>query len=279
MGQKGPLLEDTIRTEFAMTPIFIVGSGRSGTSILLNTVRKTLDLPSHGEGHFFPMMLALNTATNQYFDRRKFQAKSPNHMLHNVDIKAFRRLLAEPVRKVFVDMYGEDGFVDKTPGRDGIVAIPHMQTVFPGMRVIYAQRRGLEVVRSAVRKFPHADFKTHCEIWRDCMVAWKASSARLRCDYIELDQFDLHTKPEAVTNQLAAFLELDDEQREKMLGFFQNDRPQSSGNLNEVVRAIGDLGWTDEQIDTFREICGEVMQECGYSETESYFAESEHADG
>jgi hypothetical protein len=245
---------------------------------MLNTVRKTLEMPHHGEGHFFPIMHALHRATNMYFERHKFQAKSERHMLHHVDIAEFRNLLVEPVRTVYHNLYGGDGFVDKTPGKDGIVAIPHMQKVFPTMRVIYAQRRGLEVIRSAVLKFPQADFRTHCEIWRDCVMSWKESRERLRCAFYEVDQFDLHHYPELVTARLSTFLELSEEQSEKMLGFFRSDRPQSSGALNEVPRSIDELDWSAEQIDIFREVCGEAMEACGYSETASYYSDAKLAE-
>ncbi|WP_291841581.1 sulfotransferase [Maricaulis sp.] len=255
-----------------MEPIFVVGSGRSGTSILLNTIRKTTGLPGHGEGHFYPVVLMLNRAVNEYFARRKRQAENPNHMLHHVDAAKFRKAMMEPVRDMYQEFYGSTAFVDKTPGLDGITAIPLMQRGFPGMKVVFAKRRGIEVVRSAVKKFPHVDFEGHCQSWAKCMAAWRVSRARLQCDFVEIDQFEIAQNPEKVVRDLGVVLRLDDEQRAQMLGFFQNDRPQSSGDLNATPKSIDEVEWTAEEIATFREVCGEVMFEFGYSEGAEYFA-------
>lgn len=256
-----------------MGPIFVVGSGRSGTSILLNTIRKTTGLQGHGEGHFYPILLALDKAVSQYFLKRDRQAENPKHMLHHVDAAKIRKAMLEPVRATFEELYDSSPFVDKTPGLDGITAIPHMQNGFPGMKVVFAKRRGIEVVRSAVKKFPHVDFEGHCHSWAKCMAAWRVSRGSLRCDFVEIDQFDIANKPEQVVNKLGAALGLDEPQRERMLSFFQNDRPQSSGDLNAVPKSIAEVEWSDEQIATFREICGDAMREFGYSESANYFAE------
>jgi hypothetical protein len=260
-----------------MKPVFVVGSGRSGTSVLLNTIRKTTDLSGHGEGHFYPLVLNLNRAVNQYFERRRHEGKNPQHMLHHVDVAELRDAVIAPMRDVFVDLYDGQSFVDKTPGPQGIAAIPFMQSIFPGMKVIYAKRRGIEVVRSAMLKFPHVDFEGHCENWATCMSGWKLSASRLSCDYVEIDQFNIARTPENVVEELAGLIGMDDDQKTKMVEHFERDRPQSSGDLNASARSIDEVDWTDEQIEIFRRVCGEMMDEFGYSESSSYFVDEASA--
>lgn len=257
-----------------VSPVFIVGSGRSGTSILLNTVRKSARLVSHGEGHFFPIINMLEQANATFYHRNRGRAVNDRHMLHHVPPGQVTNLTRHLVRRIYKDVYGHREFVDKTPGLQGIKSIASMQGVFPSMHVIYAQRRGLEVVRSAMLKFPEVGFKTHCEIWRDCVMTWRDIRPELDCPFLEVDQYEILHNPEKVTEQLAHLLGFSDRQKGQMLTCFQVDRPQSSGDLNQVPKSIDELGWTAQQIGEFRAVCGPAMEVCGYSETETYYSEA-----
>lgn len=256
-------------------PIFIVGNGRSGTSVLLNTIRKTLDIPGHGEGHFHPLAYELMTATNRYFSKHEPRAKSESHLLHHVDLDVIRKKIRKVIAETYSEQYGGEFFIDKTPGPQAIQAVPFIQDAFANTKIIYAHRRGIEVIRSAMKKFPHVEFEGHCKIWRNSMTNWRTARSQLHIPYLEIDQHDIANSPSFVSKRIGALLELNDEHIATLEKHFTNDRPQSSGDLNTGMVSLETSGWDEEQIKIFRQICGPVMTEFGYSEGSDYRLSSE----
>ncbi|MGJ8560383.1 MAG: sulfotransferase [Litorimonas sp.] len=255
-------------------PIFIVGNGRSGTSVMLSTVRKTLSWKYHGEGHLYPLLRELSLASNKYFDspRIKNLSKSDAHLIHHIKRPAVNRRLAKLVRELFLEIYGTTEFVDKTPGPASILSLPILQAAFPKMKIIHMKRRGIEVVRSAVKKFNKTDFETHCNIWKRALANWDIVEPRLIVPHITIDQNTLATEAEVTVERLKEFLDLNPKQAQAMLGFFQNDRPQSSGNLNKGGISLETSGWSDEEIEIYRRVGNKMMARHGWSEDEKYFA-------
>ncbi|WP_156811892.1 sulfotransferase family protein [Robiginitomaculum antarcticum] len=256
-------------------PIFIVGSGRSGTSVLLNTLHKTLNLPCHGEGHFYPLALPLITATNDFFEKHASKSESSSHMLHDVKVEEVRGKIGDMIAEIYKKQYGANVFIDKTPGPTGIEAIPFIQEAFPDIRIIYTKRRGIEVVRSAVRKFPHVAFEGHCEIWRDSMTTWRDARPKLHVPYLEIDQHDIALNPALIAEQIGELLELNPHQVNTVKSYLLTDRPQSSGKLNSGTVNIESSGWDEKEIKIFRKICGPIMTVFGYTEDGNYRIDTE----
>ena len=241
---------------------------------MLATVRKTLNLKYYGEGHLYPLLGDLSRATEKYFNsaRIKNLSKSDAHMIHHVKHSDVDERLAKMVRNIFFDVYGTTEFVDKTPGPMPILSLPMLEAAFPTMKVIHMKRRGIEVVRSALKKFNETDFETHCVIWEQALANWEKIEPRLKVPHITIDQHTLATEPETSVKQLEDFLELTSEQAQTMLGFFQNDRPQSSGSLNKGGVSLESSGWSEEEIEIYRRVGAKMMARHGWSEDESYFA-------
>ena len=256
-------------------PVFVVGNGRSGTSIMLSTVRKTLGWKYHGEGHVYPLLHELLLGVDRYFKSKRVKnlQKNQGHMVTHVKPSQVKNQMPAMFRVVFDGVYGTTEFVDKTPGPNAMLSLPFLYRAFPDMRVIHMKRRGIEVVRSAERKFPDASFETHVKAWAKAINNWEKVEPRLVCPHITIDQYELATNPEDVSRRLGDFLSLTDDQEEAMLGYFQNDRPQSSGSLNLGGVSLEDTGWDDDKIATFRAIGDDIMKRHGWSETEAYFAD------
>ena len=267
------IIEATPKDRFE-GPVFVVGNGRSGTSVMLSTVRKTLEWTYHSEGHFYPLIRDLCIPLDRFFQSKRIVnlSKSPEHMLHHVDISKVNESISKVVFDVFLEIYGTTNFVDKTPGPSAILSLPYLQRVFPTMRVIHMKRRGIEVVRSSVKKFAETDFETHCNSWERALSNWDSVVPELTVPHITIDQNDLSLMPAEVVKELAPFLSLNTAQSETMLKYFETDRPQSSGDLNRGGISIGSSGWTTDQIEIYRKIAAPMMERHGWSESATYYS-------
>lgn len=272
---------DTVRHELSGNvpgPVFIVGNGRSGTSVLLGAVRKTLNWKAYGEGHVHPLAFELSDVAERYFVAQRAATRNRSHMIYKVDQAQFQSAILNVFRNTYLDTFGTERFVDKTPGAQAIRALPLLQTVFPDMRVIFAKRRAIEVIRSAHLKFPETVFEDHALTWKETMRTWEVVRERLAVPYVEIDQYDLKTVPELAVHSLTTLLKLTPAQARNLTIYLATDRPQSSGPLNRGAVSLDESGWTPEQKHWFTDNLGSVMADYGWVETERYFADHS-ADG
>lgn len=253
-------------------PVFIVGAGRSGTSAMLGAVRKTLGWTAFGEGHLYPVAVPLMLATHNYWGDNHAVSVNPKHMLAHVERRQFEDALLRVVRDTCIASHGTTRFVDKTPGPGALAALPYMQRVFPSMRVIYCQRRPIEVVRSAMRKFPDTSFDEHCRLWRNVMTRWVRVRDELSVPYVAVDQRDMRTRPDDVAARVGELLQLRPKQVALFSAFLRDDQPQSSGALNQGEVSISTTGWSNERKARFFALCKPAMDEHGWTEGPAYFA-------
>lgn len=274
-GSTGPSeSSEALGSQGLKGPVFVVGNGRSGTSVTLSTVRKTLGWKYHGEGHFYPVLREMMLASDRYFRSSRIERLAANegHFVHHVKSSRIKFQLADIIRSTYDEVYGTTQFVDKTPGPQAILSLPFLVRAFPDMRIIHMKRRGIEVLRSSRKKFADTPFEDHIQIWKKALENWERVMPKLACPHITIDQHILSTQPEVVTAELSQFLQLSEAQSEAMLGYFTEDRPQSSGDLNRGGVSLAASGWTDEEIALFRAEAGELMRRHGWSEDEAYFA-------
>lgn len=144
--------------------------------------------------------------------------------------------------------------------------------IFPGVRVVYLVRNGIEVVSSRLRfdSFAGLPYQQHCRVWSRSveMAEW----GRDREDFLLLRHERL-LAPETLAETLDtlwSFTCLPPEPRccDRLLKTCYHptsddgkDRPPG-----EVLRRRADRwrDWTDEQRQTFAEICGDAMRYWGY---------------
>jgi hypothetical protein len=272
---------DTVRHELSGNvpgPVFIVGNGRSGTSALQVSIRKTLNWKAFGEGHLHPLAFELNDVTERYFNAKRGATRNRSHMIYKVDQAHLQSAILNVFRNTYLDAFGTERFVDKTPGAPAIRALPLLQTVFPNMRVVFAKRRAIEVIRSARQKFPETTLEDHALTWKESMRTWEVVRERLTVPYVEIDQYDLKTVPELAAHSLTVLLKLTPAQSLNLITYLSTDRPQSSGPLNTGKLSLNNSGWTAEQKRWFMDNLGPVMATHGWVETERYFADHS-ADG
>lgn len=253
------------------SPILIIGSPRSGTSILIKAIKATLGVSGYAEGHFLPLILIVMKAVEDYYGQRERLTTRKSRAVSHVDRENLEEEILALFRKQYESIMPSDTWIDKTPGVAMIQASPYILRTWPRSRFIFAKRRGIECIMSRLRKFPDVPFEKHCHLWKSSMQAWLDVRDSLKSCYVEIEQREISLKPVAVAEKLGKFLYLDSNQVEKLQHIFLTERPQFTGSVEEdKAISIDQAGWTDEQIDIFRHHCGAISKKLGYSESSMY---------
>lgn len=251
------------------SPVFIVGSPRSGTSMLVNAL---LSVGYHGfrEGNFLPFLGTIHKIVDRHFS--VFAEPNPNVLISQVNPE----LLKEQIENIFKDtmekLNATPPWFDKSLNPGMIQAIPTLRRLWPGSVFIFAKRRAIENMVSRIQKFPRHTFEYHCTDWAKNMASWREMRETLPAHaYIEIDQQDLVRKPDVVSKKLAAFLGVKNDEVKKLTGVFKSNRPQETAKGTAVkTYSLEGLPWSREQIAIFKQHCGPEMDEYGYVMDESY---------
>ena len=129
---------------------------------------------------------------------------------------------------------------------------------------------------SCLRKFSgripfEAHFEAHCKLWQECMETWLTIRDQLNGHYLEIEQREISLNSEATASQIGSFLELEQQKINRIADIFANKRAQHTGGGEGVtMMALGETGWSDEQIAIFRKYCTKISEKFGYTESSSY---------
>jgi hypothetical protein len=257
-------------------PVFIVGSPRSGTSILGFALQKAINPKSFSECHVIPLLHQIRQLIVAYYERSGVDFNDKTVMLSHVS----KNQVTQAVDQIFKDLYtqfnGGKEWIDKTPGDLMLESIPLIQAVWPQAKFIFAKRRGIENVVSRLIKFSQLGFADHCRQWAQTMRLWKKQSKMIiPANYIMVDQYDIARRPDHIASSLRLFLDLTTEQGKSVAQAFKQEHPEqtaiSARPQEREALDITELEWSSEQVQVFRSICGDMMQAYGYSETKSYY--------
>jgi hypothetical protein len=247
-------------------PVFVLGAHRSGTSVVGRGLRKSGRYGGYGEGHLLPLLPALIATVRAYYEAEaKAAAAGQFTQLASVSAGVVEEGLASVFGTVAQAQFPAGDWMDKTPGAAMIRAAPLLAQLWPGAKFVFVQRRAIENVASRLRKFPQIAFETHCAEWRDAMAASRDARLRLGEAAITIDWIDLVQVPEKVMAILAPFAGLDLAQAERMLRVLRQDRPQQSCEAFGQVLSLADVPWVAPQRASFILLCGEEMQQAGYT--------------
>jgi hypothetical protein len=250
-------------------PVFIVGSPRSGTSIL------TIALQCAGytgfeEGNFLSLLTRLHQDVDDHF--RDFGTNHQNVLTAHIDQDGLKAQLAALLRAQVEPFYGGRPWFDKTGNPEMITAIPTLRLLWPDSVFIFAKRRGIENIVSRLRKFPQYDFAYHCRDWARNMAGWRAlRAAHPDLKALEVDQRHIAEAPAKTAAALGDFLNLQPSAIETIGQIFTGERPQESApGTAERRMTLASTGWDEAQRLMFRALCGAEMAAFHYTEDEQY---------
>jgi len=250
-------------------PLFVVGSPRSGTSVLVTALRRAA-YRGFNEGNFVGMMDEINRIVDQHF--AMFGTSDPGVIMSKIDKDEVKAALYEPFKRIVERENPVAPWLDKSGNPAVIRRIPELLALWPSGHFIFAKRRGIENIVSRMRKFPSHPFEYHCQDWAANMSAWRKIRnviPNLKC--LELDQRDMIANPEAVSAQLANFLRLSADQQAQLTTAFREERPQrTSEHSTERLYSLQSTGWSPQEVELFMTHCKQEMDWYGYTLDETY---------
>jgi hypothetical protein len=250
-------------------PVFIVGSPRSGTSALVDSL---VSLGYHGfrEGQFLTLITSIGQVVDRHF--ANFSDGNPAVLISKVDKDDLKRRFDRIIGDIVTEANPKTPWFDKTGNPEMILAASVLTRLWPECVFIFAKRRAIENVRSRLIKFPSHTFKYHCADWARNMSVWRNMRERLAPNqFIEVDQQEMIREPQTVAARMCTFLRADPGCEEKLIKTLQSNRPQETeaGAANRVS-TLDSLGWSEDRVDVFLHECQVEMEEYGYTLDESY---------
>jgi hypothetical protein len=259
-----------------LTPIFVTGIGRSGTSALLKSLlshRQVLRPKVLGEapfiGHFTAFLEAYeNDPGNGSYHTKNYKISEPERLA------AFRRLI-EQLHVVPEDPRQRG---DETVRYWPVKAFTRQEhfakfkQLYPSPKILYIIRNGLEVVNSTRRYhgFKHLSFKAICKRWAGSITTNAFLEAEPSCAVIL--HHELIAEPAATMRKAFARIGIDhDDGPGEFLASNVFNSSFSETNDDEQVkdlfasRAAAWESWTEAEQATFIRICGAKMQERGFA--------------
>ncbi len=240
--------------------VFIVGSPRSGTSVLLRAMQTVFGLAARGESHVIPAVARAVFQLNAYYDR--FADASADLLIHQLPVARIEAPMFEAIRAFYREIYEDQGFADKTPSDEAVHGAALIRRIFPDARLIVTRRNGIEVVDSYRRKFS-APFCDACKNWANMMQG--LTLLRQECpDILEVDQFDIANAPSLTADRIAFHLARPD-LAAPLAAFLAGNREDRLSTHDWAHRlTLSDTDWTQEERGVFTMVCGEHMRLHGY---------------
>lgn len=276
--------QDSSTLELALTPdtygrnaVFVVGSPRSGTTAIGNTIQRALNVKSHGESHMAELVDGLIVKATEYVTQSK-AANNKGTLAWEVPAIFVKAQLMDNFRQLYASYYPQKILIDKTPGIPMLEALPTLLQIYPNAKVVYCQRRGIENIDSRMRKFKDVSFATHCKQWVNSINKWASVKKAINEItnkknqwFIEIEQFELATDPVSSLTRISHFLDLKKQALNRMQVYLENSSPQKTSSSPSQTSDLQSIDWTQENKETFLSICANTMVNNGYSLDTRYF--------
>ncbi len=250
---------------YANVPLVLIsGVGRSGTTALRESIGLHPEIHS-SERENNIIYDVLDTAL------RNCTVQSRRYAMRVTDDEydgAFRRLLLSllwPAPRACATSRLL-AFSDLTPER-----ADYLVRLFPGVRIIYVVRNGIEVIASRMRYdgFRHQPFDTHAAVWSLAQHMARWGQDRADFQLIRHENVIAEGGPERETGRICDFLEIP-----FAPGCAENLRRRNyhptpelkpgAGSAPLASRAQRWRDWSEEQLGIFESKCADAMSYFGY---------------
>src|SRR5215469_1917124 len=160
----------------AKSPVFIVGSPRSGTSALV-TALMSIGYRGYNEGNFLPLMAIIDRVVDNHY--AAFGKPNPKVLTAQIDREQLKNGIEQVFKQLTDNAHPYPLWFDKSGHAEMIPAIPTLRRLWPQAVYVFCKRRGIENVASRLKKFPAQGFERHCLGWAKVMTAWRSLRPQL----------------------------------------------------------------------------------------------------
>jgi hypothetical protein len=295
-----PLFALRARREAGPPAPFVVGVGRSGTTLLRLMLDAHPELAIPPETHFLPELieaacrgaapaeLAALASSSRHWGDLGLDAREYERRLAGCERRPDRAIRA--LYRLYAERHGKPRWGDKTPPY--VRRMPVIARALPEARFVHLVRDGRDVLLSRRRRGMGAD-KSIAETaaqWRNRVLAARRQARRLRGRYLELRYEDLVADPEPPLRRICEFIELDYDPG--MLRYHER-APERLAEMNRDLPGAGRRGGRDaaermaahalagepprrdrtaawrsemspEDVAEFEAVAGELLAELGY---------------
>jgi len=207
------------RGEGERAPFFILGSPRSGTTMLRNLLRQNPDLLAPEETFFFRSNASFASTDYQGFYQRNPVVRK-HRALDGIGEEEFaeimagsatRRELSDGYMRRFAELRGKPQarWFDKTP--QNVYGLPLIAALYPEATIVHIHRHPIEVAASARagRALGKHTLTGALNVWLEPMLIFEQCRPILGDRLIEFSIDELKRSPEVTTEWLAGMLDLE----------------------------------------------------------------------
>ena len=252
--------------------VFVIGSPRSGTSVLGWAIAQHQDMWTGPEADF-PYQFGRSRELERIWN---LCAKRKGGWLdrHEVSREEYLASIGLGLDQLFRTRSKGQRWIDSTPAN--VLVAPMLAQLFPNAKFLHIVRDGRWVVNSLMRSGIDVraakDFTTATKTWRTYVNAGRKFGDAQPDRALEVRQEKMERNPESVMREVQCFLDL--EHSDKPAEFLRTRRINSSyattlrenlkeTNPNAVPKAPWQQ-WSPSEKDTFRSLAMETMAELGY---------------
>lgn len=244
-------------------PVFILGSPRSGTSMLHWALLEHDALWGSEESEF--LLPIARAVTPAYEQGMRF---TPHSWLHQqkVSREEFAASVGAGLNALYASRSGGRRWLEQTPSYSTVACeLAHM---FPSAQFLHIVRDGRQVADSMCRMWRWS-MQESAQQWLDHVSAVLRLEQQQPARVQRIHYEKLVSHPQQMMQQIFAFLGLPEE---KAAASFIQNRPINTAPGTDEQTSVEKLqprwhDWSDDELQTFDRIAGELRRQLGYGQS------------